>query len=162
VFARASEEGDHHGEAEVDIRRGSDRHRSASAILFRRQRFGCHIRKPNAAWNTTEIKLLQQMWPTCTLSEVQSALPRHPRRSVRWKARALGLHKVKTFDPTDLLDQIKSRLHKDGISSRRLAAEIGCREGFLKHRPNAQYDFNKIAKAAEFFGGRLVIDWCNE
>jgi hypothetical protein len=138
------------------------KNRSASAILFRRQRFGCHIRKPNAAWNTTEIKLLQQMWPTCALAEVQRALPRHPICSLRWKASALGLRKVKTFDVMDILEQIKSRLHREGISSRRLDAEIGCGLGFLNRRPKAQYDFNKIAKAAEFFGGRMVIDWCDE
>jgi hypothetical protein len=34
--------------------------RSAAAILTRRQRFGCHIRKPNGAWNTSEMKLLEQ------------------------------------------------------------------------------------------------------
>jgi hypothetical protein len=72
------------------------------------------------------------------------------------------LQKVKTFDPTDILDQIKSRLHWEGISSKRLSAEIGCEEGSLKRRPKARYDFNKIAKTAEFFGGRVVIDWCDE
>jgi hypothetical protein len=67
------------------------KNRSAAAILTRRERFGCHIRKPNAAWNTTEMKLLEQMWPTCTLAEVESALSRHPTGSLRWKARMLGL-----------------------------------------------------------------------
>jgi hypothetical protein len=141
------------------------KNRTAVSIRLRRQRLGClcrHIRGPNCGWKSTEVKLLQEKWPTCKLSEVQSALPRHPRRSVSWKARELGLKKVKTFDPTDLLDQIKSRLYEDGISSRRLAAEIGCGIGFLKCRPNAKHDFNKIAKAVDFFGGRLVIDWQDE
>jgi hypothetical protein len=133
--------------------------RSAAAILVRRQRFGCHIRKPNALWNTTEMKLLEQMWPTCTRSEIKSALPRHPFASLSRKASELGLHKVRTFDLTDLLGQIKSRLHEERISCKRLAAEIGCGESFLRCRTKARHDFNKIAKVAEFFGGRLVVDW---
>ena len=44
----------------------------------------------------------------------------------------------------------------------RLAAEIGCGKSFLKRRPNPRYNFKKIAAAVAFFGGRLVIDWCDE
>jgi hypothetical protein len=40
-----------------------------------------------------------------------------------------------------------------------LAAEIGCGYSFLKPRKPHTCDFNKVAKAVEFFGGRLVIDW---
>jgi hypothetical protein len=29
----------------------------------------------------------------------------------------------------------------------------------FRRRTNLRQDFNKIAKAVEFFGGRLVIDW---
>lgn len=139
------------------------KNRSAFAIRFRRQRLGCLTRRgPPAAWRSTELKLLKELWPTSKLPEIRFVLTRHPSRSIRWKAQELGLQKVKTFDPTDLIDQIKSRLREDGISSRRFAQEIGCGEGFLKRRPNARHDFNKIAKAVDFFGGRLVINWQDE
>jgi hypothetical protein len=140
------------------------KNRSAVAIRLRRQRLGFYVQRgPVAIWKGDEVKLLKQLWPTSNLSKIKNALPRHPARSICWKATILGLHKAtRIFDPNDLLEQIKLRLHEDRISSRKLSVEIGCGESFLKRRANPRHDFNKIAKAVEFFGGRLVIDWCDE
>jgi hypothetical protein len=88
--------------------------RTLGAIRLRRYRLGCHrLRGPCAVWKTTELKLLQQMWPTNTLSDILEAFPRHPRASVRDAARKLGLRKLRTFDTSDLIDNIRSRAHED-------------------------------------------------
>ena len=42
-----------------------------------------------------------------------------------------------------------------------LALAMGAGAYFLGRRPRPT-DYNKIAKAVEFFGGRLVIDWQDE
>jgi hypothetical protein len=74
----------------------------------------------------------------------------------------LGLRKTRTFNMADIHEQIKARAREDGISFRTLAAEIGCGYYFLKPRKSGICDFNKVAKAVEFFGGHLVIDWQDE
>jgi hypothetical protein len=139
------------------------KNRTAIAIAQRRYDMGCQRRRgPKRPWMGTEIKLLQRMWPTCKPDEVPAAFPRHSLEAVYTMARRLGIRKMRTFDMADIQEQIKARAREDGISFRSLAAEIGCGYSFLKPRKPHNYDFNKVAKAVEFFGGRLVIDWQDE
>lgn len=133
--------------------------RSQIAILKRRSYLGCtrpHDEK--FAWFSTEVRLLSRIWPTCTRSDLAAAFPRHTVIAVCAKARNLGLKKTKKFDPNDLLDQIKLRAKEDGIGLKSLAREIGRSESIFR-RPRRRWNFNNIAKAVEFFGGRLMIDW---
>jgi hypothetical protein len=139
------------------------KNRTAIAIAQRRYDMGCQRRRgPKRPWMGTEIKLLQRMWPTCTPDDVPNAFPRHSLEAVYTMARRLGIRKTRTFDVADIHEQIKARAREDGISFRSLAAEIGCGYSFLKPRKPHTCDFNKVAKAVEFFGGRLVIDWQDE
>lgn len=75
----------------------------------------------------------------------------------------LRLRKAKVFDMASLYEQIRSRARDDGISLLALGAQSGCGRHILRPRRIPRADnFNKIAKAVEFFGGRLVIDWQDE
>jgi len=139
------------------------KNRTAIAISARRYDLGCQRKLgPLSAWMGTEVKLLRKMWPSCKLSDIAKAIPRHKIEGIRGKAAKLGLHKVPAFVGSDVVDQIKARACEDGISQIRLAAELGCGKSFLRPRSNSRRDFNKIAAAVAFFGGRLVIDWCDE
>jgi hypothetical protein len=139
------------------------KNRTALAISARRYDLGCQRKLgPLSAWKGTEVKLLRRMWPSCKLSDIADAIPRHKIEGIRSKAAKLGLHKVAAFVGSDVLDQIKARAYEDGISQVRLAAELGCGKSFLRRRSDSRRDFNKIATAVAFFGGRLVIDWQDE
>lgn len=137
--------------------------RTVNAIRLRRQRLGHYRpRGPCAAWLGSEVKQLRQMWPTGKLPDILKAFPRHPRRSICYMAKKQGLRKTFVADPTDLLDQIRSRAHEDGISLTGLKREVDGLGSLFRHRPNAGCDFNKVARIVDFFGGRLMIDWCDE
>ena len=139
------------------------KNRTATAISGRRYELGCQRKLgPLSAWKGTEVKLLRRMWPSCKLSDIADAIPRYKIEGIRSKAAQLGLHKVPAFRGSDVLDQIEARARQDGISQVRLAAELGCCKSFLRRRSNPRHDFDKIAAAVAFFGGRLVIDWCDE
>jgi hypothetical protein len=139
------------------------KNRTATAIGGRRHELGSQRKLgPINPWKGTEIKLLRQMWPCCKISDIVDAIPRHRIEGIRSKAAHLGLHKVSAYQGPDVLDQIKGRAYEDGISLIRLAAELGCGKSFLRCRPHSRRDFNKIAAAVAFFGGRLVVDWCDE
>jgi hypothetical protein len=141
------------------------KNRTAAAISTRRIRLGCTKKRGSCEpWTGAEIRVLKQMWSTSKTADVVKALPRHPILSIRGMANTkLRLRKAKTFDMASLYEQIRSRAREDGIPLLNLAAESGC--GFYILRPqrssDAPMNFNKVAKAVEFFGGRLVIDWCD-
>jgi predicted Fe-S protein YdhL (DUF1289 family) len=140
------------------------KNRSRIAILNRRSCLGCtrqHDEK--IIWLSTEVKLLQRIWPTCRRSDLAGAFPRHTPKAVCAKAGNLGLKKTKKFDPADLLDQIRLRAREDAISLNNLANEVDCSASLLKRRPKGRrLNFNNLVKIVEFFGGRLVIDWQDE
>jgi hypothetical protein len=96
------------------------------------------------------------------ISDIVAAIPRHKIEAIRSRATKLGLRKVLSFDGPALVAQIKARAHEDGISQVRLAAELGFGKWFLTCRNAPRRDFNKLAAAVAFFGGRLVVDWCDE
>lgn len=137
------------------------KNRNANAIRYRRACLGTYVTRRIASWQGYEVKLLRQMWPTSNLSTLKHAIPRHSEISIARKAKELGLKRVRKFEPSDIIDQIRLRTREDGISTRRLCMQLNLGELF-RRRPNIRPDFNKIAKAIEFFGGRLVIDWCDE
>jgi hypothetical protein len=134
--------------------------RSRISVRTRRLRLGIHRQRPSGSvWRGSEVKLLQRIWPTCKRSELAAAFPRHPINSVCGTASKLGLRKVApTFDPSDIIDQIRSRAREDSIATARLSllCDLG---SMLRRRRNPRHDFNQIARAVDFFGGRLVIDW---
>jgi hypothetical protein len=139
------------------------KNRTAIAISARRYDLGCQRKLgPINAWKGTEIKLLRQMWPSREISDIVAAIPRHKIEGIRSRATKLGLRKVLSFDGPALVAQIKARAHEDGISQVRLAAELGFGRWFLTCRNAPRRDFNKLAAAVAFFGGRMVVDWCDE
>lgn len=138
--------------------------RTVAAISTRRIRLGCNRRcrlNGQTPWTCAEISLLRKMWSSSPTADVVKALPRHPILSIRNMANEkLGLKKVKAFDMASLYEQIRARAREDGVSLLALAAQSGCGLHMLRpgRKPGVD-NFNKIAKAVEFFGGRLVIDW---
>ncbi|MET3907098.1 hypothetical protein ABID59_001429 [Bradyrhizobium sp. S3.3.6] len=140
------------------------KNRTVAAISTRRIRLGCNRRcrlNGQTPWTGAEISLLRKMWSSSPTADVVKALPRHPVLSIRNMANEkLGLKKAKTFDMVSIYEQIRARAREDRVTLLALAAQSGCGLHILRPRRKPGADnFDKIAKAVEFFGGRLVIDW---
>jgi hypothetical protein len=138
------------------------RRRTENAIQLRRRCLGLTA-AAGKAWTGREIKLLRETWPSSEMPDIMISLPRHSKSSIKCKASELNLRTIKTFDQTDILDQIRSRASEDGVSGNKLVREVGCGRFIFDRRPNRRrIDYNQIARVVEFFGARLVIDWQDE
>jgi hypothetical protein len=78
------------------------------------------------------------------------------------KRHFLGAVNVPVLGHRELVDQIRICAKQDGISLRKLDKALGCGYYF----ETANWRRNKInlvhvARAIEFFGGTLVIEWCD-
>jgi hypothetical protein len=136
------------------------KNRTPCAIRARRKALGLPMRPPNHSWFSSEIKRLESLYPTASREELIAALPRHIWFSIKKRARATGLMRIvqRRFAPPESLhEQVRQRAREDGIAIAKLGAQTKNGSYFL--RPPVFENYNKIARAVEFFGGRLVIDW---
>ena len=121
-------------------------------------------------WTELEIETLRKRWPTAqTASDVAPFLSRFTLSQIRSKAGHLKLKRLFNGDDDvpfeghrELLDQIRIRAKQDGVPLYKLDMQIGSgyyfrASNWKKDRINLLY----VARAIEFFGGTLVIDWCD-
>jgi len=137
--------------------------RTSRAIRARRRQLGisASIKRP---WFGSEVKQLGSLYPRAGRSELLASLPRHTLRSIEKKARSLGyLRQIALlFSEQDSLhQQVRQRAKEDGIALRKLGKETDCGSYYCSRFAKRE-DYEKIARAVEFFGGRLVIDWQDE
>jgi hypothetical protein len=136
--------------------------RTCAAIETRRRTLGlANVARP--AWLGSEIKQLKLLYPTATRAEVLAAFPRHSFKGVAAMANSLGLIRpIKLQVPlqSPLCQQVRRRAQQDGIALCKLGTQTNC--GCYFSSPPKRENYNKIARAVEFFGGRLVIDWQDE
>jgi hypothetical protein len=55
-------------------------------------------------------------------------------------------------------DEIRKRAHEDGLSMRALDSELKTGKYFQDNHSKT-LNWKKLARAVEFFGGRMTIDW---
>ncbi|MCA6105351.1 hypothetical protein [Bradyrhizobium australafricanum] len=124
---------------------------------------GC-IMRPVTTWKMTEITKLRQMWPTARRPELEAAFPNRTWGAIKVQAEKHGWRKNRPLleYENELRNAIRTRAREDGIGLAKLGAETQCGTYFLQNRATKLPDLNKIGRAVEFFGGRLVIDWQDE
>lgn len=121
-------------------------------------------------WTKEEEDIVRRRWPTIrNANELLPLLPRFNVWQIRSKAGSLKLKRLFNGDDfvpfeghRELLDQIRIRARQDGVPLYRLDEE--CQSGhyfrgshWKRNRVNLLY----VARAVEFFGGSLVIDWAD-
>lgn len=121
-------------------------------------------------WTEEAKAILKEHWPIAeSTAEVRRMLPQYTPSQIRSKASHLGLKrrflgsaKVVFMGHKELVDQIRIRAKEDGISLRRLDKLLHC--GYYFETANwrrNRINLVHVAHAIEFFGGTLVIDWCD-
>ena len=137
------------------------RRRTLGAIESRRKALRLSPRV-GSEWLGSEIKRLKSLYPNSTRVDVLAAFPRHNWEAIQRKALSLGWYRETHLKLSlgILHEQVRRRAREDGIAMRKLGMEINCGSYFCSQRNRD--DYNKIARAVEFFGGRLVIDWQDE
>lgn len=121
-------------------------------------------------WGKADEEILRRIWPAAeTIEEVQRRLPGYTKSQIRSKAGHLqvkrwfnGAADVPVKGHKELLDQIRIRSKQDGISLSKLDKLLGCGCYFRTASwRRTRINLVHVAHAIEFFGGTLVIDWCD-
>lgn len=136
------------------------RRRSKEGIEHRRRAL---LGAPAKRWKITEETKLKALYPEAERAVIEAALPNWKWSAIKYHAMMLGLRRETPALPAanTLRDQVRQRAREDRVPIDRLGAEIGC-GAYFSQRHAKGCDYNKIAKAVEFFGGKLVIDWQDE
>ncbi|WP_316196666.1 hypothetical protein [Bradyrhizobium sp. SZCCHNS3053] len=146
--------------------------RSEQAIRRKRADLGLTAFRSYRNWYPSDDRQLAQLAKSKGAIEVARLMERGV-GSVRTRAETLGItfksevsRYVQTGDP--LVDAVRQRCEEDGISVRDLDRELKTGAYFSSHclgskaRRRGRPVIQHIAKAVEFFGGQLVIDWQDE
>ncbi|MGX9944940.1 SANT/Myb-like DNA-binding domain-containing protein [Bradyrhizobium denitrificans] len=145
--------------------------RSQQSIISMRDKTGFTYQNP-FGWNDVEDRKLRKLAETLCATDIAKVMPGRTYSSVFDRAKKLGIKlrsrtrpHVMTGDP--LIDAIRKRALEDGMSVMALDRELGTKQYFssdcLSARKRGQRGrFDKIAKAVEYFGGELTIDWKDE
>lgn len=139
------------------------KNRTVGAVRSRRD-FLALTPRPRTKWRASDVKKLQRYWPTATTAELEAMFPGRSYGAISKFADVHSLPRrfaTKKSTTNDLRDQIRNRLKEDGICIKRFSTEIGCGIYFCG-APQRRIHLDKIAKAVDYFGGRLVIDWQDE
>jgi len=114
-------------------------------------------------WKTTELTKLKKLYPSATRNELLLAFPNRSWHAIEHQAEHFGWRRAGRLytSPNELRHAVRARAQEDGIPLCQLGAQTGC-GGYSQDRQSKKVDLNKIARAVEFFGGRLVIDWQDE
>ena len=143
--------------------------RTLPAIRVRRYKLSHPLRAgaPGVkSWTQDELKILRERYPTAaSTTELLPLLPRFNEEHIRNKAsqlkikrRFVGDANVPLEGQKELVDQIRLRAVEDGFGLSKLDDMLGTGWYFRDWR-RRKTNFVAIAKAMEFFGGTLVIDW---
>jgi hypothetical protein len=121
-------------------------------------------------WTAKEVSVIRREWPTAShVRELMELLPGRDARQIRSKASQLGVkrrwlgeHGTLLEGHKEILDQIVIRAKADGIALNKLDKILKTGSYFAKSNyrvPDRAVKLLAVARAVEFFGGTLVIDW---
>lgn len=126
--------------------------------------------KLDARWSAREVRILRHHYPLHGTVGLRKLLPKKSPQQCRDMARKIGL-KVLLLERNDftydggfeLVDQVRERARADGIAYSKLDKLLDAKGYFKKEHRHAGRPLNlaRVMKAVEFFGGKLVIDWCD-
>lgn len=127
-------------------------------------------RRGERFWTEEEEALLKREWPLAkSTKDIVLQLRRYTPSQIRSKAAHLGLKRwfngsdIALEGHKELIDQIRIRSKQDGIPLIKLDKIVGSNRyfGHCNWKNNKRINFVFVARAIEFFGGTLVIDWCD-
>jgi hypothetical protein len=144
--------------------------RTGTAVKSKRSKMG-FTGKPNRDWTREEDNRLRDM---CSRGMGWTTMSREigiDPETIRW--RCLNKLLIQPNKPKvqltgeALVDAVRQRAAEDGIAMRALDRELGTGTYFtsnceLRAKRGARPDMNAIAKAVEFFGGEMTINWRDE
>jgi hypothetical protein len=124
----------------------------------------------SGSWTAKEVAILRREWPTAShVRELMALLPDRDPFQIRAKASQIGVkrlwlgeHGTMLTGHKEILDQIVMRAKADGIALNKLdkILKTGCYFAKSNYRvPDRAVKLLAVARAVEFFGGTLVIDW---
>jgi hypothetical protein len=138
------------------------KNRSICSVKSRR---GEHFpERRGAGWKTTEVKRLKDMYRSASQEEIEAAFPNRSWSAIHTQAIRVGLcTRTIVSRRSVLIDEIRRRAREDRISFHAVGVQCGAGRQFLLYsRKSQNIDMNKVVRAVEFFGGRLIIDWQDE
>jgi hypothetical protein len=122
-----------------------------------------------ARWTAKELSILRARYPIAQkTSELTVFLPRFTPSQIRSKASHMGVHRgffgdcnVPIEGHMELIDQIRLRARQDGVPLGKIDKLLKLPGKYFKENWKRQRKVNlkAVARAIEFFGGTLVIDW---
>jgi hypothetical protein len=114
-------------------------------------------------WTIPQAKYLERLWPIASKSELLVAFPKRTWNALRTFALTNGfIRPVREFTcANELRNAIRQRCREDRISIGKFSIESGS-GSLIRNLKTKNVDYNKVAAAVAFFGGKLVIDWQDE
>lgn len=136
-------------------------HRSGKAIEARRGFLGL-LRRKLKQWTTSEDRLLRQNIDHLDYVEIAKLLPNRTVHGVQGRAWYLGIrkgcHQCPKAKGLPIYDAVRLRGYEDGISMHSLDRELRTGKYFQdNHRKTLNW--KKLARAVDFFGGELTVNW---
>lgn len=149
-------------EALLKLAKRFKRH-SIQAVKARRSLLYGYWRPLQNDWTKLSERRLRELWPSASKADLLDAIPGHSWSALAHRAHKLGIRRIAKLKASlnGLKEEVRKRAREDGVPLGRLGVEIG-HPSYFKNIEHKGVDLNKIAKAVEFFGGRLVIDWQDE
>ncbi|WP_439357912.1 hypothetical protein [Bradyrhizobium sp. DASA03007] len=145
--------------------------RSHSSIVSMRDKTGWTYLRPTA-WNDVEDRKLRRLAETLCATDIAKQMPGRTYDTVFRRAKALGIKlrsrsKPHTRTGNQIIDAIRDRCLEDGMTIMALDRELGTKNYFASDcitavKKGAPLRWDRIAKAVEYFGGELTINWKDE
>lgn len=145
--------------------------RSHSSICSMRDKSGWSYIRP-LAWNEVEDRKLRRLAETLCATDIAKVMPGRTYDTITRRAKALGIKlrprtKPHTRSGHPVIDAIRDRALEDGMTIGALDRELGTKNYFASDcitavRKGTPLRWDRIAKAVEYFGGELTINWKDE
>jgi hypothetical protein len=136
-------------------------HRTAKSIERRRGKLGLCRRKLKP-WTTHEDRTLRANLDRMGYPQLAKLLPGRSEHAVQGRAWYLGVRKgcrrIPLAKGLPVYDEVRSRAYEDGITMSELDCEL--RTGkYFQDNHQKKLNWKKLARAVEFFGGEMAINW---
>jgi hypothetical protein len=120
-------------------------------------------------WTPDEIAILREYYPIVrNTKEMKEYLPQYTAEQILGKAHHLRINRKYLGRETlkgnfELLDQIRMRAKEDGVPFYKLDQAIKSGHYFQDgaRRNRKKINLRHVIAAVTYFGGNLVIDWCD-